>query len=289
MGFYARTAFRLFSKLSESISYYFTETKTDLKTARFKISLQEYLSTALLSCLIFFLVGLPVLSCIFVFIFEKFVFSFAAAFGLSILLAALLFYVFLTYPKIIIKEKAKKLDKNLPFASLYLSTVSGSKLPLHEVFKIFSKFSGYKAITEEVNLINQDMEMFGFDINTAIERAIERSPSKNFKELLWGILSTIMAGGDLALYLKEKSKTFISEYRRTLYEYSHTLSLYIEVYLTVIILGTIFFTILTAIISAIGGAATNIIFLQFVMIFLLVPAVSVLFIILIRSTTPGGE
>lgn len=289
MGAYTKTAFRLFGQLSENISHYFPDTRKDLKVARFKTSFQEYLSTTMLTCLIFFLVGLPVLSVVFSLLFKTFLLGFITAFTISIFLAILFFYISLIYPNIIAKGRAKELEKALPFASLYLSTVSGSKLPLYKTLEIFSKFSGYGEIAKEVNLINQDMKMFGFDVNTALERAVERSPSRDFKELLWGILSTARTGGDMSQYLKEKSKNFIDAYRRKLYEYSHTLTLYIEIYLTAIVLGVIFFTILTSIVSGIGGAPSNIVVLQFFLIFLFIPMISILFIYLIKATAPSGE
>ena len=58
--------------------------------------------------------------------------------------------------------------------------------------------------------INNDTKLFGLDIITALERAVERSPSKNFSELLYGLLSTIRAGGDMNIYLKQKSINFMN-------------------------------------------------------------------------------
>jgi flagellar protein FlaJ len=289
MGLYTRTAFKLFSKLAENISDYFAETKTDLKLARIKASLQEYLSTAFFTSFLVFLIGLPFLSLILGYFLKNFLFSFLTALTVSLFSSVLFFYIFLQYPKFIAKDKSKNLEKTLPFASLYLSTISGSRLPLHKSLEIFSKFSGYGEIAKEVDLINQDMKMFGYDVNTALERAVDRSPSKSFKELLWGILATTRAGGDIVLYLKEKSKNFIDEYRRKLYEFSHTLTVYIEIYLTAIVLGAIFFTVLTAVVSGIGGAPGDIIVLQFFLIFVFMPVISILFIMLVKTSTPGSE
>jgi flagellar protein FlaJ len=210
------------------------------------------------------------------------------------MITVLAFFVITYYPRIIIKEKAKSLDNDLPFATLYLSTVSSAKLPLHKTFQIFAKFSGYGEITNEVNFITNDVEAFGLDINTALQRAIDRTTSKNFKEVIWGLLSTIRIGGDVSIYLKEKARSFVDEYRRKLYEFSHQLTLYIEVYLTAIILGAIFFTIMTAIMSGMGGGGgfgvgMDTITLQFLLIFIFLPLISTVFIILIKSISPSGE
>ncbi len=289
MGNYSRLSFILFGPISEIIASYLTDLKTDLKKARMIISAQEYISTSLLTSFFAFLISLPILSLIFAYLFQEFLFAFITAFTVSILVFVGTFSFTLNYPKVIISGKAKAIENGLPFATLYLSTVTGSRLPLHKSLEIFSKFSDYGEITRETRGMVNDMKSFGLDLNTAIERQMERTPSKKFTELLWGILSVLRAGADLDIYLKEKSASYMADYRRRIFDFSHTLTVYIELYLTAIVLGTIFFTILTAIIAGIGGVQGNIILLQFFMIFVLLPVISIAFIFLIRSSTPGGE
>lgn len=286
---FTELAFRLFGVFTESVSKYFVDVRIDLKKARIGYSLQEYLSISVMTAFIVFLLLLPILSFLFGFFIQSFLFSFVFAITLSFSTAILIFFLMLNYPKILVSKKSKEIDNSLPFSTLYLSTVSGSKLPLHKNFEIFSKFVAHGEMARQIEEINEDVRIFGLDINTALERASERSPSKNFKELLYGILSTVRSGADLSLYLKEKAGNFMSEHRRKLYEFSHSLTIYIEVYLTAIVLGAIFFTILTAIISGISGVAENLIFLQFFLIFVFLPLVSLAFIFIIKTMTPGSE
>jgi len=289
VGFYTRIAMKYFGEWGEKLIPYYTEVKLDLKRARMGYSIQEYISVAILTGLIVFCAEFPMLCVIFVILSQNPLFSFIFSFTISIFLSLTFFYSMMSYPKIVIRERAKEIDKTLPFASVYLSTIAGSKVPLHQVFKIFSKYSEYGQFTEEISSIVNDTETFGMDINTALERAVERSPSKNLRELFWGLLSMNRTGGDINLFLREKAKTFMAEYRRKLYEFSHQLTMFIEIYITAIILGAVFFTILSAIFSGLAGIGSNIIFLQFLTIFLFLPIVSLAFIIFIKSITPGGE
>lgn len=290
MNSYTKMSFRLFNKTVENVHPYFPEIKVNLKRAKMKLSVQEYISVAIMTSFIIFLISLPIYAFLFGFFFQNFLFSFISSFTASVFTTIGAFFMIIYYPQMIINQKAKEIDNNLPFAALYLATVSSSKLPLYKTFEIFSKFSEYGELTKEVNMITNDMEAFGLDINTALERAVDRTGSKNFKELLWGLLSTVRSGGNLNIYLKEKSKTFINEYRRQLYEFSHSLTIYIEIYLTSIVLGTIFFTILSAIMSGISGmGAGSVIMLQFFLIFVFLPMISMLFVFLVKSITPGGE
>jgi len=60
--------------------------------------------------------------------------------------------------------------------------------------------------------------------------------------------------------------------------------------LTALVLGTIFFIVLTSVMSGFTGiVAQNIIFIQFFLIFLFIPLISIAFIILIKTSSPGGE
>jgi flagellar protein FlaJ len=288
MGFYSRAAFKLFGDYVGSIGEYFPELKLDLKRSKTKMSVEEFLSQAVLTAFLVFLVEVPILSLIFGIVLKSFLFAFFTAFTSSIFLSIMFFYFYINYPKMLIKEKEKKINRILPFSTLYLSTIASTKLSLPKTLKIFSKF-GSKEVADEINSINRDIEMFGLDTNTALERAIERSPSKSLRELFYGILSTIQAGGDLSVFLKEKSKSMMVEYRRKLYEFAHSLTLYLEIYLVAIILGAIFITILTAIISGISGGASGMLTLQFMMVFVLIPTISILFTYLVRVATPGGE
>jgi len=289
MSFYLKLGMRFFSQPSERLITYFPDLRPDLRKARMKTSVQEYISKALLTSLIVFICELPFLSFIFSLIFQSFLFGFITAFTASIFIAAGFFFVFVNYPKTVIKEREKKIDGSLPFASLYLSTIAGSKLPLHQILDVFSRFSRYGQITDEIGLIIRDMDAFGIDVNTSLERAIERTPSKNLKELLWGILSINRGGGEVDVYLKEKAKTFLAEYRRKVYEFSHNLTVMIEVFITAVILSAVFFTILTSIMSGIAGTTGNIIILQFLLIFFFIPLISAAFLILIKAMSPTGE
>lgn len=288
MGVYTKLGMRVFGELAEKITPFFRDLIEDLRRAGFELSLQEYLSMALLTAFIVFLVEIPTLTFIISVLTRTFLFSLLSAFLLSLGFATFIFFLFLGYPKAIIKDKAKEIDRTLPIATLHLFTIAQTKLPLDKVFKIFEKFVA-GGIRREIGRIVTDVDVFGIDINTALERAVARSPSKDFKELLWGILSTNRAGGDLGIYLKEKSSTFLEDFRRRLYEFSHQLTLYIEIYLVAIVIGAIFFTILTAIFAGLVGIEIDIILIQFFLISIFIPGISIFLIIFIKAASPGGE
>lgn len=279
----------MFGSLTDYMTPYFPGLKNDLKKAKFKMSVIEYLSGGIFLSFLVFAVELPLLSFVFGIIFGNFLAGFLTSITMSFFLLAILFLSYVNYPKAVIRQRSNSIEKAIPFASLYLATIASSKLPLAKIFEVFSKFGEYGEISSEFNQIENEISIFGIDANTALERAIDRTPSKNLKELLYGILAVNRSGGDLSIFLKEKSKNFFQDYKRKLYDFSHQLSVYIEIYLTAIVLGAVFFVILTAILAGISGTASNIIFLQFFLIFIFLPVIASVFILLIKAATPGGS
>lgn len=268
----------------------FSELKKDLKKSGMRKTLEEYLSTSILTCIILFVIELPLFSLIFSLMELGFLFSFFMAITTSILVCAFFFLLFINYPKFIIRDKAQSIKRTLPFAGIYLSTIASSRLPPHKIFEIFSKFREYGEISKEARRMVTDMEMFGLNVYDALQRAVDRTPSKEMRDLFWSILSTLKAGGDLSAYLSEQSKSFLDDYRRRLKEFASSLSIYLEIYLTALVLGTIFFIILTSVMSGFTGiVAENMIFIQFFLIFMFIPLISIAFIILIKTSSPGGE
>ena len=290
MSFYERIAMRHLGKYIEPHLDMFTDLKKDLKKSGLRKTLLEYLSTSVFTCVLLFVVELPLFSLIYSLLNLSPLFSFFMAITTSLVISVFFFLLFINYPKFLIRDKAKSAERALPFAGIYLSTIASSRLPPHRIFEIFSKFREYGEVSEEARRIVADMKMFGLNIYDALERAIDRTPSKELKDLFWAILSTLKAGGNLSVYLSEKSSSFLNSYRRKLNEFSHSLSIYLEIYLTALVLGTIFFLILTSIMSGFTGiVATNVIFIQFFLVFFFVPLISIAFIILIKAASPGGE
>ena len=290
MSFYTKFALRTLGRYIEPHLNLFSELKKDLKKSRMRISLEEYLASSILTCLLLFIIELPLFSFILSLLRLGVFFSVLMATVLSIFISVIFFLLFRSYPKFTIRDRKRAIDTTLPFATIYLSTIASSGLPMFKVFEIFSKFKEHGEVSKEAERIVTDMKAFGLNVYDSLERAVERTPSEEFRDLLWSILSTVRAGGDIPTYLSEKAKSFLNTYRRKLSEFAHSLSIYLEIYLTVLVLGAIFFTILTSVMTGIGGVSKmNIVFIQFFLIFFFIPLVSFAFIVLIKMASPGGE
>jgi len=285
----SKYAFRLFGDLAKKIEPYFPELKEELRKADLKISPQEYIANALFASLLSFIVTLPFIALSISIFTGAFLFSYLMSITLATGLPTAVFLIYLNYPKSIIKDREKKIDAYLPFSALYLSSIVSSGLPLHKAIKMFVEFEEHRSVAKEMKKIVEDVEFYGLDILSALERAVNRTPSRKFREFLYGILATIRGGGNLFTFMKERTADFFIDYRRKLSEFSHSMTIYTEIYLVAVVLGTIFFVILTSVVSALGGATQNILGLQLFMIFVFLPMISILFLFLVRKAQPIWE
>ncbi|MFB6088411.1 MAG: type II secretion system F family protein, partial [Candidatus Aenigmatarchaeota archaeon] len=129
------------------------------------------------------------------------------------------------------------------------------------------------------------------DVTESIRKVASKTPSEDFKDLLWGLNTTINAGGSIQNYLHEKAKGYMDDYKRRLDQYSDTLSTLLEVYLTLIIVGSMFFIAMSTMMSMFGigqGMQGIILVAQALVIFIFLPVVSMGFIYLLKSISPRG-
>lgn len=281
---YADTSYRLFGGLVKSIKPYFLDIKEDLRKANINYTLEEYLSIALFTTVLTFILEAMSLSFLFG-LFLSPIISVILGMTLSVTISGMLFFLFYSYPATVSNNRNNKIKKLLPFSVSYMATIASSNVPPINIFKTFSQFKEYGELTKEAENIVRDVELFGMTTSAAIKKQAKITPSKDMRDLLFGINTMITTGGDLGMFLKSKSEELMNDYRRRIRKYSQDISLYVEMYLTLIITGSIFFIVLSSIISTISAGLGTIMVQTFV-VFLLLPLLSVAFIILVKSTSP---
>ncbi len=285
---YKKFSYRFLSPKIEEHMTYFESTVLDLKKAGMKISILEYMSTALMTSILVFIIEFPMVFIITLFIPNfSVIMGFIFSFSISIVFSVGIFFFFYMYPSMSSSSRKKSIDFSLPFATLYMATVSGGNAPPKAMFKILSKFAEYGEITKEATEITRNVEIFGMSLNEAIRRAADKSPSEEFKELLWGIDTTLTSGGNLSEYLHGKARIFIQNYKRMMKEYAQKISMMLEIYVTLIVVGSIFFIVVSSMMSAFGaGMMDMIVIAQFFVIFLGLPVISIVFIIVLKYMSP---
>lgn len=266
---------------------YFEDLRPQLSRANIDVSLPEYVAMLMFSTMTSFIFSLFVLGSIFVLGSGLS----GAIFGVavSIVMGAATMMMFYLYPSILIRNRASKIRDTLPFATMYMSTLAGTGTSIQEIFSVLAEQEEYGEVAEEAEKISRDIETFGMDISEALKKAADRTPSNDFQELMWGMNHVITSGGSLREFLQERSRTLMNDYQRRVEEFADQLSLLVEMYITIVIVGSIIFTSMSAVMSSFTSMSGNmIVTIQIMAIFVVLPLISGMFIILVRGMSPGG-
>jgi archaeal flagellar protein FlaJ len=275
-SFYGETA----TQLAPSFGYL----KDDLKKSGLRYTPEEYLSMAIFVSLLLFIIEVPIITFVISF-FTHVVWALLLSLAISASLTAVIFLLFTTYPRTQYDSLAAEIEKGLPFSVSYMTATASSDAPPIEIFRSLAKINEYPALREQALNVIRDVEGLGLDLSSALKREAKRTPSRQFKELLIGMDSTIRSGADLPTYLSSRSNILFNNYQRRIKEYSNLLSMIVEVYITVVIVGSIFFTIMATVMSMMGGAQ-DILMLQFFISFLIMPIISVALAYYIKIASP---
>ena len=275
-------AVKIFGGLTENYLDYFEGLKSNLKRANMAIDLNEYLSSLILYSILTLIVAMISLTVMATLILEEIGYAYTLSVILALVSSVLVFLMGMYYPSLKAKGIKASIDKALPFATFTMATTSSSGGNPIDIFKVLQMRGG--VIGKEGEKIYRSVRTLGMDLGTALQKAALRTPSTKFADLLWGMIAIITTGGDMEQYLSSKTKSLMAQYRRTLNDYSKQIALFTEIYITLIIVGSLFFIVLIAIISPLTG--TGILFLQTFLVFFFMPLVSMGFIVLLKTISP---
>jgi flagellar protein FlaJ len=158
--------------------------------------------------------------------------------------------------------------------------------------KIFQSISNLKvplAVSAESRDIVRNINLFGSNIISALEETSKQTPSEKFREMLEGFISTIHSGGNLAAYLREKSKEYMKLKRIGLKKFSDTLSMLSEFYVALLVTGPLILIIMLAVIAMLGGGGLGILspdLLLNILTYIGIPLGSVVFLIILDAVSP---
>ena len=286
MTTYSRFCYQMLSDYVKLIRRYFLDLKSDLQAAGMNFTLDEYLSMTLFTSLMVFVVENIIMAFIFGILTKDVISSLILGFTFSSAFAGVIFFLFYTYPSVLKGKKADEIDRLLPFAVSYMASIAaGNPQPVY-LFKTISEFGEYGEVSKEAKDIVRNVEMFGMNFSDAVKREALRTPSRTFKEVLWGLLTAIESGASIESFLSQKANELMADYRRRVKRYSQLLSMLIQIYLTLIITGSIFFIVLTSIMASTAGF--SIVAIQSFIVFIFLPFISIIFLILIKTKSPTG-
>lgn len=196
---------------------------------------------------------------------------------------------FCLYPIYRADALRRELEDELPFTTGYMAILTSAGVSPEKIFYSLSNLNVPLAVTAEAKDVVRDVNLFGSDIISALEETSKRTPSQRFRETIEGFITTIHSGGNLAAYLREKSKEYMRLKRINLKKYSDTLSMLSEFYVTLLLTGPLFLVIMLVVMAMLGGGDFGIISPEFMLELLTymgIPLGAITFLIILDAVSP---
>ncbi len=206
---------------------------------------------------------------------------------LSSISIPIVFAAFYMYPTYRASSRKVNIDENLPFAVASMATLAGSGANTLDMFRTIAHGNRYGEMSREALKIVSDVENLGYTIRSAMERAIERTPSANLRALLYKMISTMISGGDLKSLLLQQAEKVIDDTKRKQEEALDALGMVSEAYTVILILGPVLALIMSVIMMMLlPSMATMMKLLQYGLL-MLIPIGYAVFAIMTSAIKPN--
>ena len=268
----------------------FKDLDQTLQKSGLKVNFKAYVSLTILASLLITLPVAVVLSVLLFFVFNIPLGS-ALLFGFGGALFTWAFSVigFYLYPVYRADKHKRELDDELPFTTGYMAILASAGVSPEKIFYSLSNLNVPLAASTEAKEVVKNINLFGLDVISALEKASSRTPSEKLRDTIEGIISAIHSGGNLGAFLREKFKTAMKLKRLSLKKYADSLSVLSEVYVALLLTGPLLLVIMVAVMAVMGGGGLGILspdLLLSLLTYLAIPVCAVIFLIILDSTSP---
>ena len=225
---------------------HFPHLERDLAKANLQFTPTNYISILFLTVLISFFIGA------FIYLFFVF-FNFGAnlpiitratgnlgqrALRISwilIVVPLIAFFIAYLYPSLEKKSVEHNINQELPFASINMAAISGSLIDPSKIFQIIIKTGEYPNISKEFTKVMNEINIYGYNLVTALRDAASNSASKKLRELFTGLATTIGSGGDLPNFFDQRAKGLLFEHKLQKEREAKGAETFMDIYISVVI------------------------------------------------------
>ncbi|MEM4243430.1 MAG: type II secretion system F family protein [Candidatus Bathyarchaeia archaeon] len=282
-------AYQLMGEKSMLFMPLFEDLDQTLQKAGLKINFKAYVSLTILASLLTALATAAVLPILLSSLFAVPVSS-ALLFGLGGGLFAWVCSVigFYLYPVYHADKHKRELEDELPFATGYMAILASAGVSPEKIFYSLSNLDVPLAVSAEAKEVAKNINLFGLDVISALERASKRTPSEKMRSILEGMISMIRTGGNLGAFMRGKFKVAMKLKKLSLKKYSDNLSILSEIYVALLLTGPLLLVIMVSVMSVMGGslgALSPDLLLSF-LTYLVIPVCAAVFLLILDSTSP---
>lgn len=201
------------------------------------------------------------------------------------------FFIGITMPKISASSRAQALENELPYLFAYITVLAGGGIsPIVTLKRISKAGKIFPAAAKEAARILMDVDIFGLDAISALEREARLTPNKVFSDFIGGYVAVLKTGGDALSYLEAKLKEIFTIRESKVRSGSEFIATMSEAYIITTVVMGVSLMVLWATQNLMsptglptnGGSVNSTLIVMFSGFF--VPIISVIFIIVIGSS-----
>jgi flagellar protein FlaJ len=268
----------------------FKDLDQTLQKSGLKINFKAYVSLTILAS-IFITASVAVVLPVLLVLVSKMPLASALLFGFggTLFAWALTVIGFYLYPVYCADKHKRELDDELPFTTGYMSILASAGVSPEKIFHSLSTLNVPLAASTEAKEIIKNINLFGLDVISALEKASSRTPSEKFRDTIEGIISTIHTGGNLGVFLRDKFRTAMKLKKLSLKKYADSLSVLSEVYVALLLTGPLLLVIMVSVMAVLGGGNLGILspdLLLSLLTYVGIPFCAAIFLIILDSTSP---
>ncbi|MEM3122417.1 MAG: type II secretion system F family protein, partial [Candidatus Pacearchaeota archaeon] len=145
------------------------------------------------------------------------------------------FLILYFYPSAEKASLKSAIDYEIPFVTIQMSAIAGADIEPSNIFRIIALSKEYPNIKNEAKKLMNQINLYGYDLTTALKNVAMISPSKNWAELLNGIATTLRSGGNLSKYLDKKAESLLFQYRINREKATKSAETFMDIYIRVVI------------------------------------------------------
>ncbi len=151
---------------------------------------------------------------------------------------------FIVLPMSRASERASALEREMPYSATYITVMASGGIPPYMSFKRLTKVELLPAMRKEAKLLIRDVEIFGVDPLSALEKAGKNNPLDIFRDFVSGYASTVIIGGDVIHFLETKAQDIFKTRSMRVKSAAERLGMLLESFIIIMVLMSLCFYIL---------------------------------------------
>ena len=193
--------------------------------------------------------------------------------------------VFMIMPSMKAGERATALEREMPFASAYITVMASGGISPYMSIKRLSKVDLMPSMRKEAREIMRDVEIFGIDPLSALNHASETNPLDTYRDFMSGYASSVITGGDTGHFLENKTHDIFKTRALRMKAAAERLGMLLESFIIVVVMMSLCFYILFSV-DAIYSTGVSMYSTMIMYTFVFAPMLSIVFIYLAHDMQP---